>query len=397
MRIGMILDRPFPPDDRVEKEARSLIVAGHELYLLCFKHGKEAAIEEYQGIHVRRVFMPRWLFKKLSALNLVLPFYKRFWYKHIVNFLELQKIDVLHIHDLPLVGVALKIKEQFKIPVVADMHENYPVFLSESKFANTLSGKIFINKQKWYSKEQEWLNQADRIVVVVDGMKERLKKVLEQKNNFTVVPNCPLVDLVKKAQKALPEIHSKFKDDFVVFYFGGLDSRRGLDDLLEAAAQLKAKITNLKIVIVGEGSYKKFLLNKIQMLQLTDWVVFEGWQPTHYLKSYLDVSDVCVIPHLKSPQWDNSSPNKLYLYMIFKRPIVTSNCLSIQNIIEREKCGLVYESGNAAQLAEKILYLYQNPEQGIEMGQRGARAVTEKYDWNIKVQQLINMYKEMDK
>jgi hypothetical protein len=33
MRIGMILDTPFPPDSRVENEAVSLIKADHEVFL----------------------------------------------------------------------------------------------------------------------------------------------------------------------------------------------------------------------------------------------------------------------------------------------------------------------------------------------------------------------------
>jgi len=32
MKIGMVLDRPFPVDERVEKEAFSLIKAGFEVH-----------------------------------------------------------------------------------------------------------------------------------------------------------------------------------------------------------------------------------------------------------------------------------------------------------------------------------------------------------------------------
>jgi len=36
MRIGMILDKTFPPDPRVANEAVSLIEKGHEVFLFCF-------------------------------------------------------------------------------------------------------------------------------------------------------------------------------------------------------------------------------------------------------------------------------------------------------------------------------------------------------------------------
>ncbi len=36
MRIGMILDKEFPPDERVENEALILLEGGHEVYVLCY-------------------------------------------------------------------------------------------------------------------------------------------------------------------------------------------------------------------------------------------------------------------------------------------------------------------------------------------------------------------------
>ena len=153
MHIGMVLDRPFPPDDRVKKEAQSLIMAGYDVHLLCFKHKKEDNYEEISGIKVHRVFMLHWLYKKLSALILLVPNYSQFWYKHIRQFVKSEKIDVLHIHDLPLVGVGIKLKKEFNLILVADMHENYPIFISEIKFSNTFFGKILINKSEWFNKE----------------------------------------------------------------------------------------------------------------------------------------------------------------------------------------------------------------------------------------------------
>ena len=35
MKILMVLENQFPDDERVEKEALSLIKAGHEVHLLC--------------------------------------------------------------------------------------------------------------------------------------------------------------------------------------------------------------------------------------------------------------------------------------------------------------------------------------------------------------------------
>ena len=395
MRIGMVLDREFPPDDRVEKEARSLIKAGFEVHLLCFTFGRLPVFEEYKGIKVHRVFMPRAFFKKLSALILTVPFYRRFWQKRMKTFVAENEIDVLHIHDLPLVGVGLEIKKQFNIPLIADMHENYPVFISEIKFANTLAGRLLISKKKWFKKEREWLSAADRIIVVNEGMQERIEQQGVQGKTFVVVPNSPEIKQVLNSQEDLPELEAKYRDKFVLFYFGGLDSRRGLDVLIETIAVLRKQISNLNIVIVGNGSYRSVLEEQIKALNVESYVSFEEWHPVAHLQAFLKWANVGVIPHLKSPQTDNSSPNKLFLYMLFKIPIVASNCRSIQAVVEEDKCGLIFTSGNSAELARHILYLYNHPEDSQAMGAHGFKAVTQKYDWSVGADRMIKMYKEI--
>ena len=51
----MVLENQFPDDERVEKEALSLIKAGHEVHLLCATLKKERVGDEnYKGIRLHR-------------------------------------------------------------------------------------------------------------------------------------------------------------------------------------------------------------------------------------------------------------------------------------------------------------------------------------------------------
>ena len=54
MKIGMILDAPFPTDYRVEKEAISLVKAGHQVVLFCLNTRNEKVKEEYNGFLIAR-------------------------------------------------------------------------------------------------------------------------------------------------------------------------------------------------------------------------------------------------------------------------------------------------------------------------------------------------------
>ena len=127
MRIGMVLEGVFPPDIRVEKESRRLIDCGHEVFLLsAWKEGllKEDKID---GVQITRIVADYSLINKIFMdLIFRISFVNPFWKNHIGTFIKNNKIDVLHIHDLPLVKTALMIAEKNSIPIIADLHENYP-------------------------------------------------------------------------------------------------------------------------------------------------------------------------------------------------------------------------------------------------------------------------------
>ena len=54
MKLGMILDAPFPDDARVSNECDELIKSGHEIFLFCLSYKKKfQKIEVYNGINIK--------------------------------------------------------------------------------------------------------------------------------------------------------------------------------------------------------------------------------------------------------------------------------------------------------------------------------------------------------
>src|SRR5680860_1362806 len=107
MRIGMILDKKFPPDPRVENEAISLINKGHEVFLFCLKYNKNDGDVLINGIQVKRYHSNK-LEYKLSALAYTFPFYTYLMKQKIVHFLNKYKIETIHIHDIRIAGAVYK-------------------------------------------------------------------------------------------------------------------------------------------------------------------------------------------------------------------------------------------------------------------------------------------------
>ena len=51
MNIGMILEAPFPPDVRVEKEAKALAGAGHTVTVMTIKNNNDSLIDLFIGLN----------------------------------------------------------------------------------------------------------------------------------------------------------------------------------------------------------------------------------------------------------------------------------------------------------------------------------------------------------
>src|SRR5664279_54251 len=130
MKILMLLDNQFPPDIRVEKEASSLIKDGNEVAILSYNFGSRNKEEIINRIRLFRFRIPTQAAKKILGLSLQLPFYRWLWQIEITKISKLYNFDAVHIHDLPLCTLIPFIKEKFKVPVIADMHENYPYLVA---------------------------------------------------------------------------------------------------------------------------------------------------------------------------------------------------------------------------------------------------------------------------
>ena len=82
--------------------------------------------------------------------------------------------------------------------------------------------------------------------------------------------------------------------------------------------------------------------------------------------------------------------------MIFEKPVVASDCNPIKRILDETRAGVVFESNNEADLADKVVELQNNKKLQLEMGKKGKEAVLEKYNWNEASKNLITLYNKIN-
>jgi len=397
MNIGMILDNEFTGDLRVENEVSALRSAGFNVFVLCLNYGNKPEEESFHNAKIIRISASKSIVKKLRALtNTFFDFYTSFWANKINAFVNKYKIDVLHVHDLYMFGSAFRDKKLNKssVKIIGDLHENYVEGLRHYKFSTTFPGNILISIKKWERTEVEWINKLDAAITVIEEAVERYSSIGIDKNKFTVVPN--YVNQSEFLESSVdPNIVQRFRHFNTVTYIGAFDLHRGLESIIRSVPEILNHIDNFKLVFVGHGKNFSSLNELANKLNVSKYVLFEGWQPVSKFSSYIAASSACVIPHLKTIHTDNTIPHKLFQYMIMSKPVIATNCNPIVRIVTDEKCGVIYESGNSQDFSQKVISLFSNSDLMNELGRNGRIAVESKYNWTNAANNLINLYKTM--
>ncbi len=387
MKVLMILEREFPEDERVEKEALSLIKNGYEVHIACFTKENRDANELYKGIHLHRKKISNFIHKKASVGALMLPFYFNFWENFIMEIIRGQKFDVIHIHDLPLAKKGYEIAKSINARCVLDLHENWTGLLEVSLHTKTFFGKMLSSNTQWDKYESKYCDLADLIIVVVEEARYRLVNKGIAKDKIAVVSNTisiPFNFKVKESDK-----------EFTFIYAGGITYHRGIQFVLEGLAELNKSVQSWRLVLVGSGSYVEVLKSKAQELGISSKIFFKGHKSYVDMISLLSSSDCCLIPHVKSSHTDNTIPNKLFQYMFLKKPVLASNCDPVVRILNETKGGLSYKFDDKYEFKNKALEIINSPDNTF--GLNGYKSVLDKYNWQTEELILIESYKYLKK
>lgn len=392
MRIGMLLDTNFPPDSRVENEAVTLIKAGHKVHLFALNYFQRLpARETINGIFVHRYALGK-LAYKLSALVYTVPFFRMLVQSKIQHFIKSNKIERLHIHDMPLGKAGLLAAKKHNIGTVLDLHENRPEIMKHYRHVNTTIGKLTIWPQKWKSM-QNWLaNRADSIIVVTEEGKEQLAEAAKvDPKKISVVPNSIRTDIFLN-YPIDGDIQNSLPKGFRVLYVGDTGLRRGTGSAIQAISILKTKIPRIHLLLVGSNNEDVHLKNLVHELSIEDSVTFFGWQDISLFPTYISSSDIGISPLKRNAHHDTTYANKIFQYMAMGLPVVVSDCPAQKRVIESCSSGLVHKAEDAQDLADKIFELYENSEKRKQFGTNGMEAILKDWHWEKLSKELVILY-----
>jgi len=388
MRILMVLESDFPPDIRVENELIALSEAGHEAHIACYSRSRSFPAQIHNQYTIHKKYIPEFIYKS-SVGALKFGFYFRFWRKFIRNLMREYSFDVIHIHDLPLAKIGLECSIKYKMHYILDLHENWPALLDISTHTKTLLGRILCSIKQWEEYERIQVPKADRIIVVVEEARERLKNLGVPSDKIHIVSNTLNIELFDFPE---PE---KDPNYITLIYGGGIHLHRGIQTVLQALPELRKHYPKLRFLIAGSGNFQDALEIMVQELGLAGNVQFLGWVSQKEMIALMHQSDYAVIPHMKSPHSDATIPHKLFQYIFAGLPVIASNCEPLERILEETNMGVTFTHSDPKSFAEAFHHLYRNIDFHKGIYDRGQYWVREKYNWKQNAEVLLNLYAKL--
>ena len=390
MRICLLYQAEFPPAERIEKVARTLTTAGHDVVLLCNNYGRHArARERIGGLDVERL-SPTFRSRVINKIFKFPVFLNPLWIVQLVGLVQRRRIDAIQVIDVPLAPAALAIGRAFGIPVVMDMWENYPEAL-KGWAQRDWKVRVFKNPAIARGVEKFVTPRLDHVFVVVEEQRERLIGEGVAPERISVVTNAIDVDMFTRGGTLT---HTPLDDDpgiYKLLYVGFITVERGLDDIIRALRIIKQQGLPVHLYIAGSGNYEPALRALAANEDVADLVRFTGFVPFEQIQFYIAKSDLCLIPHVRSKFIDTTMPNKLFQYMLMGKPVLVSDAKPLARIAREAACGFVFESGNPDSAAAAIRAAY-DARHDASLGERARQAVFDKYTWDRAARPLVDYY-----
>jgi glycosyltransferase involved in cell wall biosynthesis len=169
----------------------------------------------------------------------------------------------------------------------------------------------------------------------------------------------------------------RLEDAVVIGFTGSFTKWHGLDLLVGAFALVARDVPRLRLLLVGDGPKRPEAEARVRELGLEARVVFTGRVPHAEIPEHVAAMDIGVMPQ-SNPF---GSPMKVFEYQAMARPVVAPRFQPLEEAMEPDVTGLLFEPGGEAGLAAALRALAEDPDRRRAMGEAGRRKVLAQHLW----------------
>jgi phosphatidyl-myo-inositol dimannoside synthase len=170
----------------------------------------------------------------------------------------------------------------------------------------------------------------------------------------------------------------------VVVCVSRLVPRKGQDTLISAWPVVRAAVGGARLLLVGDGPYRKQLERLATRLGVAESVIFAGSPSRADLPAYYDAANVFAMPcRTRRRGLDVEGLGIVYLEASAAGlPVVGGDSGNAPDAIREGETGYVVPGRSAAEVAERLTRLLTDPALAAAMGEKGQAWVNAEWGWD---------------
>jgi glycosyltransferase involved in cell wall biosynthesis/polysaccharide pyruvyl transferase WcaK-like protein len=253
--------------------------------------------------------------------------------------------------------------------------------------------------------EAETAKRADHVFTLTGPMKEELIRRGVPAERITLIPNSCEPERFTPRDRDL-ELSARLGiplDVPVIGYVGTFVQYEGLELLAEAAAILRERGHDFRLLLVGNenvsGSEVGPITAQIQRIcaerGLADRVIMPGRVPHEEVEAYYSLIDIAPFPRKSQPVTEMVSPMKPLEAFAMEKAVVASSVAALAEMVEHERTGLIFEKDNVENLADTLARLIGDPQLRRRLGSEARRWVEANRTWTATARIAADKIREI--
>ncbi len=273
----------------------------------------------------------------------------------LVRHIREERYHLIHAHGARANFIAVLLRPFIKIPMITTVHSDYRMDFTENLYKKMVFTELNATSLRF----------LDYYIAVSNNFKEMLVgRKFDRDRIYTVYNsidfNQEVEHLSRDKFNKLYNIDSAGKT--IVGIIGRFDKVKGHEIFIKAAAKVLEKRKDVLFLLAGEGVEQQNLENLAKNLGITKNIKFLGF--INDIFSFVNAIDINVLS-----SYSESFPYVLLEGAKMCKATVSTAVGGIPDLIIEGKTGLLAESGNFEQMAQKIIQLVDNENLRKQLGQ----------------------------
>lgn len=411
MKIAITSDLYYPMTNGVavfaHNLAKGLARQGHEVLVICPSFSGKKHRVKRDGVTtmylhaIRFPFYPDQINKVpegKEVLGVALP---RLVYRHglwitVDPYPALKKAlhrfhpDVIHNQTAEMIAIAARrYAKKYDVPMVSTGHAYPDNITGQLKVLKPIKRPLDAILRTYMA---SFLKHSEYATMPTEMAIDDLVPKNRRRFNVTVEPLSNGVDLSQFGPKKVPQrIYKKFRLDPkspTVLYVGRVDPEKSIGNVVTAFAGVLEKVPEAKLVIVGDGTDRRHLVDLVQALGIEKSVRFLGRvYPPDIMEIYRAATVFATVSETET------QGIVLIEAAATGLPLVAVDAGAVRELCQNRKNGILCHPGDTDELAHALIKLLQDEDLRKKYGAHSLE-VAKKHDLNRTLKRFVEIYEE---